>query len=323
MKLNEFMNNEFIQTIKDREQWTLSEQGSKKPLDMNYMIAHANDAEYRPIGASFANNNKPLVTLDRMGHFFSEFLHTDIDKITIPNAAYDLSQLTDDFMVLDIEPTCPDVMKNELLKFPYPYVEKSMSGKGIHAIIPNNMMNTKFEDIRKNASKLQEEHRYYEFLLNHYVTFTGEIIIPTQTGQKMLNPIETYFDRLAEQTQLHNEIKEIALSESVLDMSQIPGIDIIMDIIDNQYSGYYKTKADFNFDESRYEFGFIAYYAKRLEEACSSILLKGNTYTDEQKVGMLYNIVKERIPERPKHNETRRGMPYLLYCCKRVFEYQQ
>ena len=153
MKLSEFMKNPFISSIKDKTNWTFSETGTKKPMDFNFILKCKENPsiQYYPLGASFADNNKPLVTLPEMAKVSDDF----------PNAAYFLSQLTDSFVVLDIEPSCPKDIKAELLHYPYDYVEISASGKGVHAIITD--LNTKYPTIKQNAVKLQEEHKYYEF----------------------------------------------------------------------------------------------------------------------------------------------------------------
>ena len=113
------------------------------------------------VGASFKDGNMPLVDL------------YDVRNIlpNATNAAYSLNQALDDFIVLDIEPRCPIEIRDTLLTLPYEYAELSMSGAGFHLIFRKPA--TKYEEILMSKPAIREENGYYEFLLTHYVTFTG------------------------------------------------------------------------------------------------------------------------------------------------------
>src|SRR5699024_2889070 len=96
----------------------------------------------------------------------------------LPNAANHalrLNALVDRVAVLDIEKTCPDELKEALCRLPALYRERSMSGQGVHLVLP---LPDSFEDFRDAAAKrvVKGPHGWYEILLGHYVTFTRDVL---------------------------------------------------------------------------------------------------------------------------------------------------
>ena len=117
----------------------------------------------------------------------------------LPNAAnyaFYLEADEDNFVVLDIEPSCPDNIKSEFLKMNPLYMETSMSGKGIHMIFeyPKHIME-KYPNAFNKSVFRGENHEYEILIDHHYVTFTGRQIPFTPNE----NPasFEDLFEKLA------------------------------------------------------------------------------------------------------------------------------
>lgn len=249
-------------------------------------------------GAQFCDE-KSLVSLETL-------------KQTIPNATnntFYMDALTDGFVVLDVEPKCPDNIKKELLNLPYIYGELSMSRKGYHLIfdLPSSIDNY---PIAKKKIAMKEEHGYYEILLNHYITFTREML-PASNSKKSF---EELFNNLASQQ------KEKTRMNIDIDDEQpenIPAKDTIMTILYNQT--YKKTPDDFNDDMSKYEYGYISFLYEKLQciLALSNIKSK-HDYTETEKAWLLYEAAKEMVPYREKHDESRNNLPWLMYLTQEV-----
>lgn len=298
MNLDYFINNPFIQTIADNERWTISTK-KKMPIDMNCLRK-----EGRIVGAAFKNGNKPLVDLYA--------LQTIVPNAA--NAAYRMNQNLDDFVVLDIEPKCPNELKEKLLKLPYVYGELSLSGKGFHLVLPTPL--TKYRDILLTKPAIKEENGYYEILLSHYVTFTGNMITPSKACvTEDIGEFYKIFDEIARTKKVTANI-EMETSD-IPQVEQIPYGKDIVELL--KKAKYEKSLADFKGeDNSAYEFGVIGFYYKRLKMLLSTTKYRKYDYTLQEQLRLLYTVVISVIPQRAKHAEKRGGLPMLMYSCKRA-----
>lgn len=308
----EFYSNPVIKRLSDKEKWTVSTTKSpdpskkpKMPIDMYALINY-----HKIWGAAFDRGYNPLVTLQKLCE-------------TIPNAtnnAYYLDAFIDKIVVLDIEPGCPDFMKQRFMNLPFLYGEWSMSGKGMHLIFdfPEDIL-TNYPNAW-NKMALKDNNGYYEILLNHMVTFTRNIIpYPAQPDTE--SSFRTMFEILASkaiQSKTSEKIQEITA-----DIEQIPYADEILNSISCQK--YAKALQDFpqkgnrtGYDNSAYEFGMSAFYYRLLNNTLSQKPYCDRLYTNEEKAMLIYKCTKKNITPRPKHNETRLGMPWLLFVAANV-----
>lgn len=288
----DFYNHPFIKSIADKERWTVVDK-NKRPIDMYGLIYM-----HKIFGAAFCDE-KSLVSLKTLCE-------------TLPNATnntFYMDALTDGFVVLDIEPKCPQNIKNKLLQLPYIYGELSLSGKGYHLIFPLPDCIENYPIAKKKVT-MKEEHGYYEILLNHYVTFTRNII-PKSKGA---SDFEKIFKELASQQKEHTK-NNIEIEEEEPD--DIPLKDTILTIMYNQ--AYRKQPKDFDFDMSKYEYGYISFlYEKLLCVLALSNIKSVHEYSDTEKAWLLYNAAKEMLPYREKHDEMRTGLPWLMYLSQEV-----
>ena len=288
---DDFYNHPFIKSITDNEKWTVSDK-DKKPIDM-----FAYKYRQQITGALFTDN-KSLVSLPELCEL-------------IPNArnnAYFMDSIVDKFVVLDIEPICPDAIKQRLLKTKYVYGEISMSGKGYHLIYPLPNCFSKYPIAQKKIV-MKEEHGYYEILLQHYVTFTRNML-PDATGGE---DFEKIFEELAS-TQKETIRKDIDVQE--LKPNNIPlEKDILITL---NHLDYNKTPIDFYNDMSKYEYGFMGFLYYKLKKQLALQDYKEHKYSDNEKAWLLYTVAKNKIPKRQKHDEYRNNLPWLLYLASEI-----
>ena len=296
----EFYNNPIIQSIAPVEKWTVSDK-TKRPIDMKALI------ERQEIwGASFKRGYNPLVDLNTL-------------RQAIPNAtnnAFYLDAERDGIVVLDAEPYCPDQVKELFLGLPYLYGETSMSGKGIHLIFKLPHLILERYPNAKTKMALREEHGYYEILMNHMVTFTRNVI-PRKPILYDNSVFDNIFELLASQATV--TVKAESINAEDIDISSIPYSHTIINVLKGQT--YYKKLTDFvcdkganKYDNSKYEYNMALFYYQRFQRMTQGTFkMKDHEYTAEEKAVIIYEVIKEKIEHREKHDTLRNGMPWLLY----------
>lgn len=268
---------------------------NKRPIDIvDYMT-------FRRInGAQFTDENS-LVDLSTLCKILPD----------ATNNAFYMDALIDHFVILDVEPKCPSDIKNEMLKLPYIYGEYSMSGQGYHLVfpLPKTFYNYPIA-IQKCA--LKEEHGWYEILLNHWITFTRNIL-PPATDTKSFEQI---FEQMAK---LQKETHRSDIDVMYLAPDTVPEQELILYTLINLRT-YKKTRNDFHGDYSKYEYGHMGYLYYRLKKMLKTnvIMKTKHKYTPNEKAWLLYTIAKEQIPYRTKHDEERDKLPWLLYLAREI-----
>ena len=268
------------------------------PIDMWHLVLYNRDLMEPPRGAT-SHTGACLMTL------------SDVCKY-VPNAknhAYYFDSNTTGCIVLDVEPDCPDELKAEFLKTNYIYGEVSMSGKGYHLIYETPACLQDYPEAMKQTV-MKDGKRKFEFLLEHWVTFTRILIPPAQDNAK---PIDEYFEQMCAQ-QVHVQ-KKYDFDIEAERPKDIPQLSVIMMVMKNNLE-YKKTLQDFDNDQSRYEFGFAAMLHKRLERIL--LTFKNHEYTQTERAWIIYDILVEQIPYRDKHDTYRNGKPWLLYLIQEV-----
>lgn len=300
MNLTYFSTDAFIQSIANNVRWTVST-NTKMPLDMHLLIS-TNGTEIK--GAKFEGDWTPLVKLQEIIDFIPQ----------ASNFAYFLNQATDSFVVLDIEPKCPPEIRDRLLKLPCKYIELSMSGNGFHLVF-DTPKDSVYQDIIAAKPAIKEEHGYYEILLNHYVTFTGNVCkLNDNIVQDDITEFYKVFDTLASQAEI-KQSRDVE-TDDLPKLEEIPQYESIIDILMD--ARYTKSLGDFSYDNSKYEFSVIGFYFNRMNMLLKTTKFASHEYTEQERMVLLYNIIKEIIPYREKHDTYRDGLPLLMYDCKRV-----
>lgn len=301
MNFDYFANHPFVQSIAQNDRWTASTK-TKMPIDMNRLRTKG-----IIIGASFADGNQPLVTLP-------ELIETIPDAT---NAAYNLKQALDKFFIVDIEPECPADVRDELLRLPYTYGELSMSGRGFHLVFERpDPIPVKRPELFSVKPAVKHPGGWFEFLFNHYVTFTGNAVVHTDPSAEIgIERLWEVFDEISENTKI---LTTAELTGEIPDLEEIELGEFIVDLLSDNSNPYRKTVDDFNGDTSKYEFGIAGFYNKRLNSLLSTTAYEDHDYTPEERTRLLYEIITRMTPYREKHETVRDGLPWLLYTAKRV-----
>lgn len=288
--IQDFIDNPTIRYLAAKPYWTVNVE-KKKPLDIK---------EFERTGLIIgAKNEKCLTTL-------SDLLRI-IDVIP-KQFVYSLNAARDNVVVLDIEKTCPDDIKTELLKLPFLYGDISMSGLGCHLVLPCPPL----DEITQQKVVLKEDHGYYEILIHHYVTFTNNTLFARYDESTSPISFQKIWDEL--KASKKNAVKqEIEFDESQISLD-FPQYNSLKDIITRNFlARFRKTPEDFNNDMSRYEFAVIGSVRYSTELMLSVPMYARLNLDDSQKIMLVYKIVQELLEPREKHNEKRDGKPMLLY----------
>ena len=301
-----FYEHDFIKTIANQKAWTISD-NKKIPIHMGKLML-----ESRTVGAN-PYDITSFVNLYELYHFY-------LTKFNAypPNHAFYLDAIEHGFCVLDIEPKCPENIKQQLLQLPYRYGEISLSGKGYHLVFDLPIEILKEYPIVYQKVAMKEEHGYYEILLNHFCTFTGKLIPPSNPSTlNGFNGFKELFQTLA------MEQKDTRGSD--VDVQEIEGVntkmtDQILILLHTASKQYHKTLADFHDDHSTYEFAFIAFlnYKLNLILKVQAIQNENHVYSDSEKAWFLWQTAMNDLPFRAKHREKRDHLPWLLYVAKKV-----
>lgn len=221
---------------------------------------------------------------------------------------YHLDAKRDGLVVLDIEKTCPNDIKSQLLKLPFIYGDISMSGLGYHLVLPCPIL----DEITSKKIVMREEHGYYEILLSHFVTFTDKPIQPLYTAENSPVSWQAVWDDLKERQRLASK-KEIEVDPDDIDLD-FPKHDLLKDaVVRNFRQRFMKTPDSYFGDMSRYEFAVIGSLRLSLIRMLDMPMFANLNLDIKQQILFIYEIASEIIEPRPKHEEIRDGKPWLLY----------
>lgn len=304
MGYDAFLQNPYIARIAKYPCWTISDK-EKRPVDIVQLRANIDpnqpgrvNLSYIPLAKYF--DKRCLVTLDILLETFPKAANL---------AYYVQDAVTDGYVILDVEPSCPQDLKDWFLKTNYIYGEYSLSGKGLHLVYPVPACFSKYPNAQKK-NKMQTKDRSYEFMVGgHFLTFTGRML-PPATGTETIDQI---FEDLCKE-QVYVEARELDISA---EKPEIPNEEKLLNGL--KYVQLKKTPADFNDDASRYEFSACSVHFNQLRRMLASETYnpEGLEYTDNQKAWLIYLSVKRAIRFRKKHEEFRQydnqQVPWLLY----------
>jgi len=290
-----FFDNYVIKKLAQNPCWTVNIDG-KLPLDIQTL---------KRTGQIFgAAGEHCLITLP-------DLLDMMIPVQMMPEQfVYFLDAERDGIVILDIEPSCPENTKRDLLNLDFLYGDISASGKGCHLAFPCPELN----EITRNKKVMKHPDKYYEILLHHYVTFTQNLICPTGI------PSNTTFQNIW--NELEN-MQKIAIANAVdINISARPKFgklhkrlcDEVIRAFQNRFT---KTPADYGGDFSRYEFGAIGAVRNYLEQISSFSLFSNLEMDENDEIWIVYDVISEVLPHRSKHDEKRDGQPFLFWLvCK-------
>jgi hypothetical protein len=156
-----------LKPLADLPRWTFSD-SSKRPIDM--VALRDRDQVF---GAKF-RDARCLVPARQVWSILSAR-----GAVELPNLAFFLDAQRDRLAVVDIEPDCASEARLRLERLPALYREVSMSGRGLHLLmpLPSTVGLETF-----NRVKLKSPTDRWEVLLHQFCTFTGRQAEAEHTG---------------------------------------------------------------------------------------------------------------------------------------------
>lgn len=224
--------------------------------------------------------------------------------------AFFLDWMETGLVCLDIEPECDPNLRNRLLRLPFLYGDFSLSGKGFHLMfnVPKELFD-RYPDAQKKV-RMQSQDGTYEILLQHYMTFTGNMLYAMAPPEDM-SLFYTLFEDLCKRQK--PAVKEIDIDCDLMPLEAIPYQQFLMPRIRR---GIHMTKTPEDFESlSNYEFSWISnimntvYTILRQKPA----YIHGHKYTEQEIIMLIYYTAKDLIPYREKHDTFRDGMPWVMH----------
>lgn len=289
-----FYRQPWIQALKDLPRWTYST-SDKVPLSIPF---------FKDQGQVFGARGLPSLTT----------LEDSLDLIDFPlHHTFYLDVKDVPYVVLDVEPSCPEDLKNEFLKLPYLYGERSMSGKGVHLVFPFPEHLGEAYPLVFDRTALKAKTSDYEILLCHFVTLTGDLLDPPSKPQGDLTPFWDVFEELAQDLK---EVKYQELDIKALETTDIPYLSEIMTRLEP--IKLVKSFQDYGEDHSRYEMALSTKIRYALDKILKSYKMRYETYTLEDRILLNTLALMKKLEPRPKHQEMRSGLPWLMYVASRA-----
>jgi hypothetical protein len=194
-----FYRNKAIANLAYHKRWAVSDPVTKMPVSMRGLVM------YKTIWGASSKKASDMWTLIDLAKRMPR----------LSNCALSLEGEKMGYAVVDIESTCSDKMRNRLMKLPWAYAERSLSGKGVHLLIPYpNDLIAAYPNAKKAA--LKAPNKTWELLLEHWVTFTRDTLDPadypdrgTLSLRDVLEPLfEAQKPAMASVTQSADDVKD-------------------------------------------------------------------------------------------------------------------
>lgn len=333
-----FAQNALIAYLNDDPYWTVSDD-NKRPVNARLLLDTGNVYNARFDG------EWPLVKLREL----------DNDpNLQAVNRAYRLRARENRVIAIDVEPKAPANMIQDALSFPAHYTELSKNG-GVHLLIlvPEDLINDEnrymFDDLSvfkepvpkpENGEKPRDAH--FEVLFNdHFVTFTKRMLTQKPCVDYNQDPqakaaLAAFLDSIVQMDKQRKQERELAkqyrigMMKNIIDEEKEETIKEFISIkpfeTAREQAGS-KTVSDFGGDASRYEMSVangLAFHTIRLHKlAVDTISFRdmAKSLTEQDLAYAIYLLLQEAVPHREKHDETRDGLPWLLFTAKRAYEY--
>ncbi len=238
------------------------------------------------------------------------------------NHAFYMDSIRDRFILVDVEPKCPDDIKLIFLQMDYIYGEVSLSGKGYHLVFNLPDCFDDYEYARLRTVMKDPENGNFEIMQNHWVTFTRNMIQSNPHPKYRFSDFYKNYARNFNTPVSENEYIEP-------DTSAIDNFDKRLEALNASLNKYPYSKTPYDFlndgnrpDLSRYEFNVLRFVLARIlrMETGQHFLeyLKNGKEAPLEFDSKALNILAWKgaesvVPARKKHQQTRSKMPFLLY----------
>lgn len=330
----QFKQNPLIAELACEPNWTMSDV-QKRPVNAKRYL------ETGLVTNAKWNDGSPLVTLDEL----------DKDKnLNAVNRAYRLKARENLVIAIDVEPVAPDAMKRDVLNFPAHYTESSTNG-GVHLLIkvPKDCVTDEnqylFQDLsvfKEPVPKDETREAYYEVLFNdHFITFTKRMdtrkpCADFEHDPVAKNKLKQFLDQLVVLDRERKKQRELAKKYQIENIKAWIDNDkqmtvrqfIALEPFKNaKKQALEKHLDDFGGDDSRYEMSVascIASHVLRIHKLAKdtiSFRKIAASLSEQELIYAIYLLLKDVIPYREKHNETRQGLPWLIFVSKQAYAF--
>lgn len=232
---------------------------------------------------------------------------------TVNHHTYWLENPRTGYMCLDVEPDCPQDLKDRFLRVDYVYGEKSLSGKGYHLWLPYPADLMAKYPAATTKTQIKHPNKWFEFLLDrHFVTFTRNMLPPASGHEDISDVMDALW--AAAKTSKVNQIAGLSLERP-----QIPEYDRLMHLL--RQATCRRTLEDCGGDESKYDFTLGVFYYNRFLDVVGGsgdFAHKGYVYTDAEILWVVYDLLSEIRPDRDEEKGPHSGMPWLMFQVSRV-----
>lgn len=300
-----FYSNPAIQELGQYPMWTVTDPTDKKPCSFRAMI-EGRTYQDKKTGELVIPGARATESDDR----------TTLDDLvsSLPNASNNsfwLLGAEHGYVVVDIEKTASDETRSRLLELPWVYAERSMSGTGIHLLVP--YPEKLFDELENAAVKpaIKSFDNTWEVLVNHWVTFTRDVIEDVQPGNV---PLDAIIRPMAEKA--NEPIVKITfddLPEITPDMDAYKVQERLLRDTDGEYP---KPRIDGR-DQSAFDYGMAMYFLKHIRRYIDT----GQYHaTPEEAVAIVVDIMDGSPQARDKWYDHMVGkVPYLIYTVQKAY----
>lgn len=316
LRYRDFYENPAIIKLGQDRAWTISD-SSKMPVSQRALLGYG---ELRGASTYVPDD---MLTLDQLVNIW-------------PDAANNALFLRDHgrYAILDIEPTATQACRDIMLATPWVYGEISMSGHGLHLVIPYpEELLIRYPNARKSTSK--HSSGTYEMHLQHWITFTRRAIEQPDTWgtislEEALTPLlsqqrapivtPTSSSRLA----IVERTGKMPMPNDCLE--GLPPWWLVAICGDKEHQPRYNIgnhqPHGCGDDKSKWDFKFALFIAHRLIDCVREIGEEMPTFEEATDIvyRTLYWAIVHQTKWREKYDAKRGGITYLEMTCQRAVD---
>lgn len=346
------MTSYLIDKLKNNRRWVFSNDFINMPVLSEDDLKTLKDHRKRPMFMGDYVNARRTNLPDQSIHLVRDYVDNDernlnsyqdleLPELSNFKRAYRLQASQDLIIALDIEPDTSPELLNFFSKIPAHFSEWS-TNNGLHLFYqldPSKLSPEIRQLLTLSVKKIKDPGQTpsqkitYELMMNdHWLTFTNKInqaqIVPITDPvpdviyqmiqtiakteyQRQLEMIEIAIDAQTLSQNSEALSKWLEFSEQITEISQI-------------------TPEQFENDLSRFEYNIALRLAGYVEYRCENaepfvgMIYKGlnpHKTSISDRVKTVYILLQQILPQRPKHQEFRNKMPWLLHQAVKAYEY--
>lgn len=306
---------DFLNKLSNERAWGVSSK-SKIPLFTTDYLYTGNLANLRPVNRNDMDN---LPTLGELDNNYS---------LALTNRAYHLHAKDNLIVAFDVEVRSDPSYIQAFINQPSPYKEWSKH-KGVHLFyeLDRTRLTAKALEVLSERVEYKFKDNYqgkaleFELIMNkHWLTVTRNFIdenIENTTPQWVYDLINKTSEDYQQATDLKIDIGAQASETAKMIAENLTDAETLHEL-------YNLTVSDFNDDDSKYEFNVALRLIKMFRDRINNfnfvdaMNFENRILHDKDIIWATALLLKDIVPARSKHNQTRQGMPFLVYEAKKA-----